>query len=187
MVNRDEFEQTALPSMNVLHKYALHLTSNSEKANDLLQETYLKAFRFWSRFRTGTNINAWLFRIMKNSYINRYRTERSRPPHISYEEHHVPPHADHESSLPYQSTREHSYDTQVGDEILHSLQSIDETYRNVVILGDLEGLSYKEIADTLDCPIGTVRSRLHRGRKLLKERLFAFAKGNGYIPRTSRM
>lgn len=187
MVTRDDFEQTALPPMNLLHKYALHLTMNSENANDLLQETYLKAYRFWGHFRKGTNINAWLYRIMKNTYINRYRCDRNKPTQVRYEEHQLSHDATHDSFLLHNSAQVQDYDTLFGDEILHSMRSIQETFREVVVLGDLEGLSYKEIAATLDCPIGTVRSRLHRGRKLLKERLFAYAKENGYIPKRSRM
>ena len=187
MVDRDDFEQTALPQMKVLYKYALHLTMNSENANDLLQETYLKAYRFWGHFRKVTNINAWLSRIMKNSHINRYRKERNKPTEICYEEYHLPHDAIHDVSFPHYPVQEQSYESLFGDEILHSMQSIHETFRNVIVLGDFEGLSYKEIAATIDCPIGTVRSRLHRGRKLLKERLFAYARENGYIPKGSRM
>lgn len=187
MVNYDDFEQTALSQMNILHKYALHLTMNSENAKDLLQDTYLKAYRFWGHFRKGTNVNAWLYRIMKNSYINRYRRERNRPTHVPYEEYHLPHHASQYTSLPRNPTQDRSYEDLFGDEILHSMESIHETFRNVIVLGDLEGLSYKEIASTLDCPIGTVRSRLHRGRKLLKDRLFVYAKENGFIPKRARM
>jgi RNA polymerase sigma-70 factor (ECF subfamily) len=187
MVNREEFEQIALPPMNVLHKYALHLTMNSESANDLLQETYLKAYRFWGHFKKGTNINAWLYRIMRNSHINRYRRDRNKPAHVRYEEYHLPPDATRDTSPHHNVVQGQSYDTLFGDEILHSMRSLHETFREVVVLGDLEGLSYKEIAATLDCPIGTVRSRLHRGRKLLQERLFAYAQENGYIPKGSRM
>jgi RNA polymerase sigma-70 factor (ECF subfamily) len=187
MVNRDDFEKTALPAMIVLRKYALHLTMNSENAKDLLQDTYLKAYRFWGHFNKGTNINAWLFRIMKNAYINRYRRERNKPTHIRYEEYHLPHNGTQETSLSSKHLEEKSYDEVFGDEIIRSIESIHETFRNVIVLGDVEGLSYEEIASTVDCPIGTVRSRLHRGRKILKERLFAYAKDNGYISKSYRM
>ena len=173
--------------MNALLKYAVHLTKNPENANDLLQETYLKAYRFWDHFRTGTNVNAWLRQIMKNAYINRYRKERKRPEEIRYEEYHLPHNATQDTTPPIRQSHEHSYDTMFGDEILHSMKSIHATYRNVVVLGDIEGLSYKEIAAALDCPIGTVRSRLHRGRKLLQDQLFAYALENGHISKQEKM
>jgi RNA polymerase sigma-70 factor, ECF subfamily len=187
MPSRDDFEQTALPFMIVLQNYALRLTMNSENAKDLLQDTYLRASRFWSHYEKGTNIKAWLFRIMKNSFINSYRKERQRPKHICFEEHHVPYDAILAPVLAYHHMKENSYDEVFGDEILGSLKLISEPIRNVVILGDVEGLSYEEIAATVDCPMGTVRSRLHRGRKILKERLFEYAKDNGFIPKSSRM
>jgi RNA polymerase sigma-70 factor (ECF subfamily) len=159
---------------------------NSENAKDLLQDTYLRAYRFWGHFEKGTNINAWLYRIMKNSFINRYRKERKTPKQVCYEEHHLPCNATQEPSLAHNHMQKKAYNEVFGDEILSSIESIHEKFRNVIVLGDVEGLSYEEIAATVDCPIGTVRSRLHRGRKLLKKRLFAYARDNGYVPRRSR-
>ena len=171
MMNHKIFEQTALPHMTILHTYALHLTMNSENAKDLLQETYLKAYRFWGNYENGTNIKAWLYCIMKNSYINLYRKETREPKKIEYQEYHLPHNTTQETSFPHKHTLEKPYDEIFGDEITRSLESLNDSFRNIIILSDIEGLSYEEIATMVHCPIGTVRSRLHRGRKLLKKKL----------------
>lgn len=186
MSDHDCFEQTALPHMSALNSYALHLTMNAENAKDLLQDTYLNAFKFWHQFETGSNVKAWLFRIMKNSYINRYRKEQKTPTHIGYEEYHLPNETTHEASLAHNHAPALSYHEVFGDEIVRSIESMNDMFSNVILLGDVEGLSYKEIAHAVDCPIGTVRSRLHRGRKALKKKLFKYARDNGYVPKRSR-
>ncbi|MGB2867773.1 MAG: sigma-70 family RNA polymerase sigma factor [Bacteroidota bacterium] len=180
-LKQKEFEAEALPHMDILYNFALRTTGNQDDAQDLLQETFLKAFRFWDKYEKGTNIRAWLFRIMKNSYINRYRKETREPDKVDYE--------DVENF--YDTIRAESTDTNdlqqkmfgglLGDEVTTALQSLPEDFRTVVILCDIEGLTYEEIAEFLDCPIGTVRSRLHRGRKLLQARLFEYAKKRGLI------
>ncbi|MGD1044157.1 MAG: sigma-70 family RNA polymerase sigma factor [Bacteroidota bacterium] len=182
-MNRHNFEQTALPHMTVLHTYAIHLTMNSENAKDLLQETYLKTYRFWGNFENGTNIKAWLYCIMKNSFINLYRKETREPKKVEYKEYHLPYNTIQETSFAHKHMIEKSYDEIFGDEIARSLESLNDSFRNILILSDIEGLSYEEIANTIDCPIGTVRSRLHRGRKLLKKKLFNYARDNRYIPK----
>lgn len=181
-LKQSEFEAEALPHMDVLYNFALRTTGNEDDARDLLQETYLKAYRFWDKYEKGTNIRAWLFRIMKNSYINRYRKETREPDTVDY--------ADVENF--YDSIRAESTDTNdlqeklfgglLGDEVTSALKSLPEDFRTVVILCDIEGLTYEEIAEFIDRPIGTVRSRLHRGRKLLQGRLFEYAKQRGLIP-----
>jgi RNA polymerase sigma-70 factor, ECF subfamily len=187
MTNHCEFEQAAIPHMAVLHNYALHLTMDSENAKDLLQDTYLKAYRFWDHFERGTNIRAWLYQIMKNSHINLYRKETKEPKTVCYEEYHLPYHITQEASFANTDLSEKSYDEVFGDEITRSIESIKDAFRRVVFLADVEGLTYDEIARTVDCPIGTVRSRLFRGRRLLKKRLFVYAKGNGFIPKKARL
>src|SRR5574341_806982 len=177
-----EFEAEALPHMDILYNYALRMTGNPDDANDLVQETYLKAYRFWDKYEQGTNIRAWLFRIMKNSYINRYRKETREPDTVDY--------SDVENF--YDSIRAEATDTNdlqeklfghlLGDEVTRALQSLPEDFRTVVILCDIEGLTYEEIAEFIERPIGTVRSRLHRGRRLLQARLFEYAKQRGMIP-----
>ena len=178
---QQEFQAEALPHMDILYNFALRTTGNESDAEDLLQETFLKAFRFWDKYEKGTNIRAWLFRIMKNSYINRYRKETREPDKVDYE--------DVENF--YDTIRAGSTDTNdlqqkmfgnlLGDEVTAALQSLPEDFRTVVILCDIEGLTYEEIAEFLDCPIGTVRSRLHRGRKMLQSKLFEYAKNRGLI------
>lgn len=180
-LKQKEFEAEALPHMDILYNFALRTTGNKDDAQDLLQETFLKAFRFWDKYEKGTNIRAWLFRIMKNSYINRYRKETREPDKVDYE--------DVENF--YDTIRAESTDTNdlqqkmfgglLGDEVTTALQDLPEDFRTVVILCDIEGLTYEEIAEFLDCPIGTVRSRLHRGRKLLQAKLFEYAKNRGLI------
>ncbi|HEX9614569.1 MAG TPA: sigma-70 family RNA polymerase sigma factor [Bacteroidota bacterium] len=179
---QEDFQKEALPHMDILYNYALRTTGNQDDARDLLQETYLKAYRFWDKYEKGTNIRAWLFRIMKNSYINRYRKESKEPDKVDY--------GDVENF--YNSIRAEYTDTNdlqeklfgnlLGDEVARALESLPEDFRTVVILCDIEGLTYEEIAEFIDRPIGTVRSRLHRGRKLLQTKLFEYAKKQGIIP-----
>ncbi len=180
-LKQKEFEAEAVPHMDLLYNFALRTTGNADDARDLLQETYLKAFRFWDKYEKGTNIRAWLFRIMKNSYINRYRKETREPGMVDYE--------DVENF--YDSIRADSTDTNdlqeklfgnlLSDEVTQALQSLPGDFRTVVILADIEGLSYEEVAEFLNCPIGTVRSRLHRGRKMLQTQLFEYARDRGLI------
>lgn len=178
---QEDFQKEALPHSDILYNYALRTTGNPDDARDLLQETFLKAYRFWDKYEKGTNIRAWLFRIMKNSYINRYRKESKEPDKVDY--------GDVENF--YNSIRAGYKDTNdlqeklfgnlLGDEVAKALESIPEDFRTVVILCDIEGLTYEEIAEFIDRPIGTVRSRLHRGRKLLQTQLFEYAKKQGII------
>ncbi|HWP81856.1 MAG TPA: sigma-70 family RNA polymerase sigma factor [Bacteroidota bacterium] len=177
----EEFEREALPHMDVLYNFALRTTGNEDDARDLLQETYLKAYRFWDKYEKGTNIRAWLFRIMKNSYINRYRKETKEPDKVDY--------TDVENfynSIRAQFTdsndlQEKLFSGLLSDEVVKALESLPEDFRTVVILCDIEGLTYEEIAEFIDVPIGTVRSRLHRGRKLLQAKLLEYAKKQGVI------
>jgi RNA polymerase sigma-70 factor (ECF subfamily) len=176
-----EFETEAVPHMDILHNYALRLTGNPNDADDLVQETFMKAFRFWDKYEKGTNIRAWLFRIMKNSYINRYRKETKEPNTVDYEEI-----ANFYNTIKHQYTDQNDLQEKIfggllEDNVAHAMESLPEDFRTVVILSDIEGLSYEEIAEFVDCPIGTVRSRLHRGRKMLQVTLFDYAKKHGYV------
>ncbi len=177
---KNNFEKIALPHMNMLYSYALHLTMNSDNAKDLLQDTYLKAFRFWDKYEEGTNIKGWLYQIMKNSYINFYRKKTKEPRKIEYDEnlygHHAAGKADGIGSFKTHK----SYEDLFEDEIYSSINSLPQDFKTVVLLSDLEDLSYEEIAKIVKCPIGTVRSRLHRGRRQLQKKLFDYAKGHGF-------
>ena len=176
-----EFEAEALPHMDVLYNFALRTTGNEDDARDLLQETYLKAYRFWDKYEKGTNIRAWLFRIMKNSYINRYRKETKEPDKVDYEDIENFYNTIRAESTDPNDLQEKLYGNLLGDEVTKALQSLPDDFRTVVILCDIEGLTYEEIAEFVDCPIGTVRSRLHRGRKLLQAKLLDYAKQQGMI------
>jgi RNA polymerase sigma-70 factor (ECF subfamily) len=176
-----EFEAEALPHMDVLYNFALRTTGNQDDAHDLLQETYLKAYRFWDKYEKGTNIRAWLFRIMKNSYINRYRKETKEPDKVDYEDIENFYNTIRAESTDPNDLQKQLYNNLLGDEVTEALQSLPDDFRTVVILCDIEGLTYEEIAEFVECPIGTVRSRLHRGRKLLQAELFEYAKQQGMI------
>ncbi|MGA3244467.1 MAG: sigma-70 family RNA polymerase sigma factor [Bacteroidota bacterium] len=176
-----EFEAEALPHMDVLYNFALRTTGNEDDARDLLQETYLKAYRFWDKYEKGTNIRAWLFRIMKNSYINRYRKEIKEPDKVDYDDIENFYNTIRAESTDPNDLQQQLYGNLLGDEVTKALQSLPDDFRTVVILCDIEGLTYEEIAEFVECPIGTVRSRLHRGRKLLQAKLFEYAKQQGMI------
>jgi RNA polymerase sigma-70 factor, ECF subfamily len=181
LIDQKDFEQTAIPYMDILYNYALHMTMNSANAEDLLQDTYLKAFRFWGNFERGTNIKAWLYQIMRNSYINQYRKKVKEPKKVEYDENQFYYRISQQGSFDSKYLEEKSYDEIFEDEITHSLDKLTKELKTVVILSDFEDLSYEEIANIINCPIGTVRSRLHRGRKHLQNELFNYAKENGYI------
>jgi RNA polymerase sigma-70 factor (ECF subfamily) len=171
--------------MDILYNYALRMTANSDDAYDLVQETYLKAFRFWDKYEKGTNIRAWLFRIMKNSYINRYRKEVKEPETIDYNDI-----QNFYNTIRYESSdsndlQEKIFGGLLEDNVARALESLPEDFRTVVILCDIEGLSYEEIAEFVDCPVGTIRSRLHRGRKMLRSKLSGYAKKRGYETNSS--
>jgi len=177
----EEFQREAVPHMDVLYNYALRMTSNPDDANDLVQETFMKAYRFWDKYEKGTNIRAWLFRIMKNSYINRYRKETKEPETVDYNDI-----QNFYNNIRYESTdpndlQEKIFGGLLEDDVARALESLPEEFRTVVILCDIEGLSYEEIAEFVDCPIGTVRSRLHRGRQMLRAKLYDYAKKRGYV------
>jgi RNA polymerase sigma-70 factor (ECF subfamily) len=181
---KGEFEKEAVPHMKLLYNYAVRMTGNSEDANDLVQDTYMRAFRFFHKFERGTNCKAWLFRIMKNCYINKYRKTKKEPSKVDYED----------VQNFYDSIRDEVVDPNdlehkvfsnlLDDDLSGALNSLQDDYKTVVILCDLEGLSYEEIAEFLDVPIGTIRSRLHRGRKILQKKLSDYAKQKGYAVET---
>ncbi len=180
-IKHEEFVREAVPQMEILYNYALRMTANPDDANDLVQETFLKAYRFWDKYEKGTNIRAWLFRIMKNSYINRYRKETKEPETVDYNDI-----QNFYNTIRYESSdpndlQEKIFGGLLEDDVARAIESLPEDFRTVVILCDIEGLSYEEIAEFVDCPIGTVRSRLHRGRKILREKLLRFAKDHGYV------
>lgn len=178
-----QFEQEALPHTNLLYNYALRMTNNPADAQDLLQETFLKAYRFWDRYERGTNIRAWLFRILKNSYINRYRKTTREPETVDYDEVQNFYTSVREAGTESNDLQENLFNSLLDDDVTKAIADLPEEFRTVVILSDIEGLTYEEIADFVDVPLGTVRSRLHRGRKILRARLMEYARSRGYATR----
>lgn len=176
-----EFEQEAIPHMDILYNYALRMTGNVDDARDLLQETFLKAYRFWDKYEKGTNVRAWLFRIMKNTYINLYRKAVKEPDTVDYNDIQNFYNIIRENSADANDLQEKLFGHMLDDDVTKALESLPEEFRTVVILCDIEGLTYEEIAEFVECPVGTVRSRLHRGRKLLYAKLFEYAKKRGFV------
>jgi len=178
-----QFEQEALPHTNLLYNYALRMTNDPDDAKDLLQETFLKAYRFWDRYERGTNIRAWLFRILKNSYINRYRKTTREPETVDYDDVQNFYTSVREAGTESNDLQENLFKNLLDDDVTKAIADLPEEFRTVVILSDIEGLTYEEIADFVDVPLGTVRSRLHRGRKILRARLTEYARSRGYATR----
>ncbi len=171
----------AIPHSDILYNYALRMTGNADDARDLLQETFLKAFRFWDKYEKGTNVRAWLFRIMKNTYINVYRKAVKEPDTVDYNDIQNFYNVIRESSADANDLQEKLFGHLLDDDVTKALEALPEEFRTVVILCDIEGLTYEEIAEFVECPVGTVRSRLHRGRKLLYANLFEYAKKRGFV------
>jgi RNA polymerase sigma-70 factor, ECF subfamily len=171
------FEKEAYPHADLLYNYALRMTNNTADAEDLVQETYMKAWRFWDSFESGTNIKAWLFRILKNSYINRYRKEVREPDSVEYDDAYSMSDAAPEAN----AGRNVAFENMLGDEMTAAVAALPVEFRTVVILCDIEGLTYEEVAEFMETPLGTVRSRLHRGRKLLRLSLADYARRRGII------
>ncbi|HEY5124638.1 MAG TPA: sigma-70 family RNA polymerase sigma factor [Ignavibacteria bacterium] len=178
--SKEEFEKEAMPHMNLLHNYAFKMTGNELDADDLVQDTYLRAFRFFHKFEKGTNCKAWLFRIMKNLFINDYRKNQKQPNKVDYDEIENFFEIIKSDKLDSNDLQEKIFSNLLDDELTEALNSMQDDFKTVVILCDIEGLSYEEIADFVKCPIGTVRSRLHRGRKMLQQKLLEYAKTRGY-------
>jgi RNA polymerase sigma factor (sigma-70 family) len=174
------FNQEFMPHINSMYNFAYRLTLDSDDAKDLLQDTYLKAFRFIDSFQQGTNAKAWLFRILKNSFINDYRKKSKEPSKVDYQEVETFYNSEDVDRQITPDLRVEALQDMIGDEISIALNSLDVDFRTVIILCDLEGFKYEEMAKILDIPIGTVRSRLHRARNLLKEKLSEYAKKMGY-------
>ncbi|MAT58547.1 MAG: RNA polymerase subunit sigma [Ignavibacteriae bacterium] len=176
-----EFEQEAMPHMDALYNFALRMTGDPEDADDLVQETYLKAFKFFDKFEKGTNCKAWMFRILKNSFINDYRKTSKEPDKVDYDDIQNFYETIKSSDVKTQHVQEDVFSQLLDDDISKAITNLPEDFRTVIILSDIEGFTYEEIADFVDCPVGTVRSRLHRARKMLYASLYDYAKDKGYL------
>jgi RNA polymerase sigma-70 factor (ECF subfamily) len=185
VADQAKFSELAMEHMPSLYTAALRMTRNPSDAEDLVQETYLKAYRAFDRFEEGTNLKAWLYRILTNTFINTYRAKKRRPEESDLD--------DVESLYLYRrlgglegsrsgrSAEEEVLDHITEAEVKEAIESLPEQFRMAVLLGDVEGFSYKEIAEILDVPIGTVMSRLHRGRRALQARLYDFGRRRGLV------
>lgn len=176
------FEEQAMEHIDKLYAHAMRKTGNSADANDLVQETYLKAFAAFDQFQQGTNIKAWLHRILENTYINQYRKQQNQPYYSPLEELEDWQLGDAESrtATSSRSAEAEAIDHLPASAIKDALQTLPEDFRAAVYLVDVEGYSYQEVADIMDTPTGTVMSRLHRGRKLLREQLADYAREQGF-------
>jgi RNA polymerase sigma-70 factor, ECF subfamily len=180
---RERFERDVLPLLPSLYGAALRMTRNPADAEDLVQDTYLRAFRGFAGFQEGTNLKAWLYRILTNSFINTYRKRQRQPQTVDGPD-------DIEDWYLFDRLGARNVETSAEDEVLDSLpdddvkralESLPENFRLPVLLADVEGFSYKEIAEIMDTPIGTVMSRLHRGRKALEKALWETARQRGLV------
>jgi RNA polymerase sigma-70 factor, ECF subfamily len=176
-----EFEKEAVPHLDAVYNFALRMTGDEDDADDLVQETFLKAFRFFDKFEKGTNCKAWLFRIMKNSFINDYRKTTKEPNKVDYDDVQNFYENIKADEVETQHYEEDAFANLLDDDISKAISGLPEDFRTVVILSDIEGFTYEEIADFTDIPVGTVRSRLHRARKMLYVQLFDYAKGKGFV------
>ena len=176
-----DFDTEIIPHINALNSFALKMTNDMDDAGDLVQDTLLKAFRFFDKFEKGTNAKAWLFQILKNSFINNYRKNSREPNRVDYEDvqnFYESIKADEVKTTHYEND---AFSDVLDDEIAHALSLLPDDFRTIVFLSDIESYTYEEISDFMDCPIGTVRSRLHRARKMLYSLLYQYAGENGYV------
>jgi RNA polymerase sigma-70 factor, ECF subfamily len=185
VADQAEFSELAMQYMGSLYSAALRMTRNPSDAEDLVQETYLKAYRAFGSFKEGTNLKAWLYRILTNTFINSYRARKRRPEQTDID--------DVEDLYLYRrlggleavsagrSAEEEVLEHFTESDVKEAVEALPEQFRMAVLLADVEGFSYKEIADILDIPIGTVMSRLHRGRKALQKTLHDFGMQRGLV------
>jgi RNA polymerase sigma-70 factor (ECF subfamily) len=182
-VRKKEFEELALPHIDSLYNFALKLTGNVTEAEDLVQETYLKAYRFFHKYKKNTYIKAWLFSILKNTFINIYRRKKKESEKIDFNsvEKFIDQLTDTNSSIFKDDISNDMLKDILNDEVKLAVDALPEEFRTVILLFDIEGFSYQEIAGILGCPVGTVMSRLHRGRKILYKNLTDYAKERGIL------
>lgn len=178
--DREAFEREALAHLDAVFRTALRLAGDPTEAEDLAQETMLKAFRSWRQYRPGTNAKAWLLTILRNTFVNEYRRRKARPAMVDVME--IEPFTVFRAVQ--DADPEGSFFARIVDgDVLRAIGRLPEDFREVLVLSDVEGLSYAEIADVVEAPVGTVKSRLFRARQILQRDLYDFAVEAGYIPR----
>lgn len=178
-----DFEAAAMPFVDSLYNTAYRMTRNSEDAQDLVQETYFKAYRYYDKFQEGTNFKAWLFKILKNSFINNYRKNQNRPLQTDFAEIEdaFESRVSDEVTSKIKSPEEQFLEDVLDEDVQRAMDALPDDYRMAIVLADLEGFSYKEISEILEVPLGTVMSRLYRGRKLLEKAMLQYAREHGYL------
>ena len=188
MADQADFERDAMQFAPQLYSAALRMTRNPADAEDVVQETYLKAYRAYDSFEAGTNLKAWLYRILTNTYINRYRKAQRRPTEVDLGEvedlYLYRRIGSAQSADAGRSAEAEVLDQFAEADVIGAVEALPEHFRMPVLLADVEGFAYKEIAEILDVPIGTVMSRLHRGRKALQKTLWEFAEERGLVGTT---
>ena len=188
MADQASFAQQAMEHMPSLYAAAMRMTRNKADAEDLVQETYLKAYRAYGGFQEGTNLRAWLYRILTNTFINIYRAKKRRPDESDLDDvedlYLYRRLGALEASQAGRSAEDEVLDTFTDGEVKAALEALPDQFRMAVLLADVEGFQYKEIADILDIPIGTVMSRLHRGRRALQKSLFEFGRQRRLVDET---
>ncbi|HMC51501.1 MAG TPA: sigma-70 family RNA polymerase sigma factor [Acidimicrobiales bacterium] len=189
MADRERFVEQAMEHMPSLYTAALRMTRNPAEAEDLVQETYLKAYRSFESFKEGTNLKAWLYKILTNTFINAYRARRRRPEQSELDDvedlYLYRRLGGLEAAAAGRSAEEEVMDLFTDVEVKDALESLPEQFRMAVLLADVEGFSYKDIADIMDVPIGTVMSRIHRGRRALQKVLYDFGQARGLVAQES--
>jgi RNA polymerase sigma-70 factor (ECF subfamily) len=186
MADQARFAELAMPYMSALYSAALRMTRNPSDAEDLVQETYLRAYRGFGGFQDGTNLKAWLYKILTNTFINIYRAKKRRPDEVDFDD------AEDfflfrrlgglEAAVAGRTPESEVLEAMPEQVVKDAIEALPEQFRVAVLLADVEGFSYKEIAEITEVPIGTVMSRLHRGRKQLQARLWDFAVERGLVP-----
>ena len=185
MADQEQFSDLAMEYMSALYTVALRMTRNPADAEDLVQETYLKAYRAFGSFESGTNLKAWLYRILTNTYINTYRAKKRRPEIADVEDvedlylyHRL---SGNSSASLGRSAEDEALDRFADTDVKAAIESLPDSFRIAVLLADVEGFSYKEIAEITEVPIGTVMSRIHRGRKALQKALMDLGIARGLV------
>lgn len=181
-----QYEKEFMHLLSPLYNFAYRLTLDEDDANDLVQDTFLKAYRFFESYEQGTNAKAWLFRILKNSFINDYRKKSKEPNKVDYQEVETYYNSEDVNEPITSDLRVDTVRDLIGDEVASALNSLDVDFRTIIVLCDIEGFSYEEMAKILDIPIGTVRSRLHRARTILKENLREYAQSMGFKDKSDK-
>ncbi len=180
---RAEFERVALAQLSYLYTSAFYLTKDRANAEDLVQETYLRAFRFFDKFQPGTNFRAWLLSILQNLFINRYRQKRREAPTVEWEKTDdvYESMVEQDENLGGGNPEHHFVSQMMDDEVEKALRGLPEEFRTAIVLVDIEELTYEEAANVMECPMGTVRSRVSRGRRMLQVALKEYGQGRGRV------